>query len=495
MEAVTRSELYSAQLMNATKRKSLALEVITSKSPLTKIAEIHQVSHKFLYGQKNKAISAIDDAFLSTEQENEVLYNLPITKSWIKQCITALTLNCHSSFRGASKFCEDLLDYQISVGSIYNIMRTNIIKAQEINNQENLSNIGLGAPDEIFHHNKPVLTGVDIRSLYCYLLSQEQHRDGDTWAIHLLDLKKKGLNPERFIADYGTGLRDGHQMIFPKTPCDADNFHITKTLIELRRYFRNCLKTAISYRKQLENKMEKAKELGQHQKYSHKLGLAKKQEKKMQDLSTTINILVSWMEHDILNKAGPDPATRYKLFDFVVSEFKKLEELHPHRIRSVRIALQNQRNLLLAFSEVLDNKFEKIAERFSCSLQTVWKICELQRCDYESTNYIIRSIPFQLQFEEEFELIEDAVIAAMNTTERTSSMIENLNSRLSPYFFLRREIGHGYLDLLRFYLNHTPFLRSEQQHRIGKTPTEILTGKTHNHWLEMLEFERFKRAA
>ena len=241
--------------------------------------------------------------------------------------------------------------------------------------------------------------------------------------------------------------------------------------------------------------MEKAKKLGQHQKYSHKLGLAKKHEAKTKYISTTIDTLVSWMEHDILNKAGPNPATRRELFDFVVSEFKKLEKLHPHRIRAVRITLQNQRNLLLAFSEVLDNKFEKIAEQFSCSLQTVWKICELQRCDYESTNYIIRSIPFQLQFEEEFELVEDAVIAAMKTTERTSSMIENLNSRLSPYFFLRREIGHGYLDLLRFYLNHTPFLRSEQQHRIGKTPTEILTGKTHNHWLEMLGFERFKRAA
>ena len=110
-------------------------------------------------------------------------------------------------------------------------------------------------------------------------------------------------------------------------------------------------------------------------------------------------------------------------------------------------------------------------------------------------NYIIRALPFQLQFKEEFELIEDAVITAMDKTERTSSMIENLNSRLSPYFFLRREIGYGYLDLLRFYLNHTPFLRSEKQHRVGKTPTEILTGKAHNHWLEMLGFEKFKRAA
>jgi len=141
------------------------------------------------------------------------------------------------------------------------------------------------------------------------------------------------------------------------------------------------------------------------------------------------------------------------------------------------------------------DKFEKIAEQFSCTTEVIWKICELQRCDYESTNYIIRALPFQLQFKEEFELIEDAVITAMDKTERTSSMIENLNSRLSPYFFLRREIGHGYLDLLQFYLNHTPFLRSEKQHRVGKTPTEILTGKTHNHWLEMLGFEKFKRAA
>jgi hypothetical protein len=73
----------------------------------------------------------------------------------------------------------------------------------------------------------------------------------------------------------------------------------------------------------------------------------------MQYLLTTINTLVVWMEHDILNKAGPDPATRHELFDFVVSELKKLEELHPHRIKAVRITLQNQRNLLLAFPNLL----------------------------------------------------------------------------------------------------------------------------------------------
>lgn len=65
----------------------------------------------------------------------------------------------------------------------------------------------------------------------------------------------------------------------------------------------------------------------------------------------------------------------------------------------------------------------------------------------------------------------------------------------TPYFTLRKEIGYGYLDLLRFYLNHVPFMRSENPKRKGKSPAELLTGKPHPHWLEMLGFKRFKRAA
>jgi hypothetical protein len=45
-------------------------------------------------------------------------------------------------------------------------------------------------------------------------------------------------------------------------------------------------------------------------------------------------------------------------------------------------------------------------------------------------------------------------------TPRASSIIENLNSRLRNYFFLRRHIADAYLDLLRLFLNHRRFLRS-----------------------------------
>ena len=73
-------------------------------------------------------------------------------------------------------------------------------------------------------------------------------------------------------------------------------------------------------------------------------------------------------------------------------------------------------------------------------------------------------------------------------------MVENLNSRLRNYFFLRRNLGESYLGTLRFFLNHRCFLRSEVPERVGKSPTQLLTGEEHPHWLELLGFQRFQRA-
>ena len=78
-------------------------------------------------------------------------------------------------------------------------------------------------------------------------------------------------------------------------------------------------------------------------------------------------------------------------------------------------------------------------------------------------------------------------------TPRASSIIENINSRLRNYFFLRRHIGEAYLELLQFFLNHRRFLRSERPDRAGKSPVELLTGKAHPHWLELLGHTRFHR--
>jgi hypothetical protein len=77
---------------------------------------------------------------------------------------------------------------------------------------------------------------------------------------------------------------------------------------------------------------------------------------------------------------------------------------------------------------------------------------------------------------------------------RASSLVENLNSRLRSYFFLRRQLGSEYLTLLQFVLNHRRLERSDRAERVGKTPAELMTGQSHPHWLEMLGYTRFVRA-
>ena len=79
----------------------------------------------------------------------------------------------------------------------------------------------------------------------------------------------------------------------------------------------------------------------------------------------------------------------------------------------------------------------------------------------------------------------------MKQTPRASSMVENLNSRLRNYFFLRKQLGPSYLNLLQFFLNHRQFMRSECEERVGKSPKELMMGESHPHWLEMLGFTRF----
>ena len=209
----------------------------------------------------------------------------------------------------------------------------------------------------------------------------------------------------------------------------------------------------------------------------------------------SISILIEWMRFDILQKPGYAPAVRQDLYDFIVSELRALETLHPHRIRKIRRSLQKNKNKILGFLEVLDDKFSAIAEEFDCDSDTVWKICHMQKYETEQKKYLSNKLCMYLRLGTKFQIIENAVIAAIASTTTSSSMIENFNSRLSGYFFLRKGTDNEYLGLLQFYLNHNSFVRSERSFRKGKSPVNILTGEDHLHWLEMLGYTLFKQAA
>jgi len=105
------------------------------------------VSRKFLYQQGHKANEALDATFSAATDEREVLFYLPITKTWLFQLI--LILVCHCSYRGVVELLRDLFDLPISVGTIHN-RQSAADKAAAINLTQDLSAIRVGLQDEIF---------------------------------------------------------------------------------------------------------------------------------------------------------------------------------------------------------------------------------------------------------------------------------------------------------------------------------------------------------
>ena len=216
------------------------------------------------------------------------------------------------------------------------------------------------------------------------------------------------------------------------------------------------------------------------------LALARQSETRANWLARDVRTLTQWLSHDVLVLAGPDLATRRELFDFIVAELAAREHEDTRRLRPVRVALQNQRDGLLAFAGVLDATLADIARVHVIAEPLVREACLLHRLPTTSSAYWQGWNRLRERIGGKFHALFAAVSRAMADTPRSSSLVENLNSRLRTYFTLRRHLGGSYLDLLRFFLNHWRFMRSRHVKRRGKSPRELMTGQGHPHWLTLL---------
>jgi hypothetical protein len=467
-------------------RQGLALKVL---------AGTESVSRKFLYRQAAKADGALQEAFASDEaDENQVLFHLPVTKSWIEQRVLSLTLICHSSQRGVVELLDSVFDYSLSLGSVHNLLQNAVDRARPHNDRQDLSNIRIGAHDEIFQSGRPVLVGADVSSTYGYLLSLEEHRDADTWGVRLLELQNQGFAPDATIADFGGGLRAGQAQAMPEVACRGDVFHAEQTVLPLATFLENRAYDTIACRDKIAKKQAKTRHRGgRTQALGRKLAAARKAEEQAIALAEDAATLADWLRRDILSLGGPDHAARAELFDFVVAELKAREPLCPHRIGPVARMLGNHRDDLLAFAAQLDADLIALAAEFQVSPETMRAAFNVETLATEDPARWPREVALRRKLGGSFFAIGAAVADLARRTVRASSVIENLNSRLRNYFFLRRHLGEEYLTLLQFFLNHRRFLRSEHAERIGKSPAELLRGEAHPHWLEMLGYARFSR--
>ena len=328
--------MYPAKQLLPQQKANLAIRVLAGTETVSVLAREHEVSRKFLYRQVHTAQQALGHAFAPVPPPEEVLFYLPVTMAWLRQLVLALVLICHSSRRAVVELLRDVFDYQMSLGTVHNIIHSAVPQAQRINQQYNLSTILVGIHDEIFQASDPVLVGVDAASTFCYLLSLEDHRDGDTWGVRLLELVDRGFAPEATIADFASGLRAGHEEALPGVPCRGDVFHALYEVGPLAGYLENRAYEAIASRTKLERKQATAerRQGRKDQTLVQKLRFARLAEAEAIALADEVALLARWLRDDILSVAGPEYAIRQGLLDFVVAELRLASR--PVRIASDR---------------------------------------------------------------------------------------------------------------------------------------------------------------
>ena len=83
-------------------------------------------------------------------RDDAALFELTVSKPWLRQVIVGLALICRSSYRGIVAFLRDLLGVAISVGTVYDVLHSAARQAGVVNQAQDLSGIRVGLHDEIF---------------------------------------------------------------------------------------------------------------------------------------------------------------------------------------------------------------------------------------------------------------------------------------------------------------------------------------------------------
>src|SRR5262249_49173836 len=153
-------------------------------------------------------------------------------------------------------------------------------------------------------------------------------------------------------------------------------------------------------------------------------------------------------QRDILAVAGPDHPTRCALLDFVVAELAQREKQCAQQIGPVRSMLANQKADLLAFAAVLDKELAALTAAWQGSEATRRELPQTQQMAEKDSRRWQRDAVLRQQLGERYYPLSAAVEELASRVVRASSLVENVNSRLRNYFFLRRHLGPDYLELL-----------------------------------------------
>lgn len=441
------------------------------------------ISREYIYQQKTK-VTEYAQSLDSPEISDKDVPVLRLDKKTINRLILSLSLDCQSPNDGIVRFFETAVrEVTVSAGYISAVISEASERAREFDDQIDLSAINQGANDEIFQCGVPVLTGIDPESTYTYLLEEAGDRTAETWELYLSDRKDHGLELTTSINDGGTGLRAGIPRVYPEVNLQADTFHVIyevgREVSKIERKVYGLLKGEYALKENLDGKRPRKK---------NKEALETLQPKTAAAVYAydLIFILYTWFR-ELLGFSGYSMGESTVLLEWIIAEMSQLANDYPGLLKEMH-KVHKMLPSLLSFVKRLENEMAKKAKEKDLPVEAFYNM--YRQLSYTADNPQSREIQLNTVYllMERYTEAKDEFQKILNSTKKASSMVENLNGRIRGYMEVKRVIPAKFFVLLKVYFNTRRYRRSRVKDRIGKSPLELLTGRSHLEFLDALGY-------
>ena len=365
--------------------------------------------------------------------------------------------------------------------------------------------------DEIFFAgHQPILMTVDVHSSAILHVSTLDKLSGEAWKTHWGALKDRGITPLKLISDGGTALKSAQSEDFSDIDCQPDTFHaVAHRLGVFHSRLWTAAENSLEVEYDREKRFESAKTEATLQKIVEQHEEARKTSARNIELFDNFSFLYKCMvrRFDVFDVRDGSVHSRRFAEQETLCALELMRTLDVPKLDKHLDEITKLIPKLFAFLDAAKEGLDKLRQIIDPEALPFWTSAwqwgkkalkikgkyELRKKLLQKRDNWLTLLKSHYEMTEadfDFEALARCVFRTLDATcAQSSAAVENANSFVRPFLNQSRDqISQETLNLIMFYFNHRRFKRGERK---GRSPMEILTGKTGEaDWLTLIMDKR-----
>ncbi len=352
--------------------------------------------------------------------------------------------------------------------------------------------------DEIHALNVPILISIEPKSTAILKIELADNRQADTWDKHFRTIEDGNYNISGLCSDRGTGILGGFKSACPNIIWFSDHFHEFNDLRKLSITLESQAYAAITYEYERKIVLDNAKSESNKQKRRLQLEEATKdctlKIQRYQHVTDVLGLLFPSLYFFDLQTGKLRRAVQVK--ETILTLMDWLDELDYPALqaetKTIRSHIDDICCCYKKSEEIYDTLSATIPENVLSFAGLAWQYDHQshqhkgeRKIFYQNESKFYREVAESFFEEKADSTVITEVFDTFDDMNRTSSLIEMVNSLIRPYLNSSKgQITQEHLNLIMFYHNHHKYKTGKRK---GKAPIEILNGiPLGKNWLDLL---------